>query len=199
MAKLTKSDNHEELLRIYDENNVFLGEMQTRGKVHEKELFHREVALWVIDKRNNSVLLQKRSLDKQFGAGKLGVLAGHVEGDDSLLGTVKKEATEELGVDINYYEIQRIHNFSKFEPNNHCHIYHYALISYIPLIAMDKQDEEVERLIYMDYDFIKSRVLAGDPRFMIPNDDNHKALFKNWINYLKINKIFFIYFKLNKI
>lgn len=174
----------EEKLRVYSEGNIYTGKKEIRSIVHKNLLYHREVALWVIDLENNSVLLQKRSANKKIGANKLGVLAGHVVGDDSLIETVRKEAKEELGIDLNEYEVHRLHDFQKHDKKNYCHIYHYYLLGYIPIKDIDVQEEELSRVIYFDYDFLKKCVKEGNVGFMIPWDADHKELFN------KLDKIF---------
>ena len=174
----------EELLKVYDEEGNYLGYKEKRSIVHAKRLYHRVVALWVIDLENNSVMLQKRSKNKKAGANQLGVLAGHVVGDDSLIKTVRCEAVEELGIDISYLDIHKLCDFSKKDKNNYCHIYHYYVLSYIPLKRIDVQEEELSRVMYFDYDFLKKCIQENDQRFMIPWDKNHIELFK------KLDKVF---------
>lgn len=178
------SADKEELVRVYDENGNYLGYKEKRSVVHKNNLFHREVALWIIDLKNNAVLLQKRSKNKISGADKLGILAGHVVGDDSLISTVRKEANEELGVNVDNLEIKKLCDFKKFKENNHCHIYHYYLLKYIPIKDIDVQEEELSRVMYFDYDFLKKCIQEGDVRFVIPWDENHIELFK------KLDKVF---------
>jgi len=174
----------EELLKVYDENNEYLGYKEIRSVVHKKRLYHREVALWVVDIENNSVLLQKRSKNKITGANKLGVLAGHVVGDDSLIGTVRKEAIEELGIDVSNIRVHKLLDFQKKDKNNYCHIYHYYIISYIPINEIDVQEEELSRVMYFDYDFLKKCIKEKNEQFMIPWDKNHREVFK------KLDKVF---------
>lgn len=174
----------DEKLKVYDENNVYTGKKELRSVVHKNKWFHREVALWVIDLENNSVLLQKRSANKRIGANKLGILAGHVVENDSLIETVKKEALEELGIYLNNSEIHKLCDFKKYDKNNYCFIYHYYILSYIPIKKIDVQEEELSRVMYFDYDFLKKCIKDGNDQFMIPWDDNHKKVF------MQLDKIF---------
>jgi len=178
------ADNHKECVKVYDENNKWTGKKIDRKTAHDNKLFHREVALWVVDKSNNSILLQKRSKNKRYGAGKMGILAGHVTGNDSLLSTLQKEAKEELGLDISNYEVRRFLVYKKQEDDNYCFLYHYLIEGYVPIKEMDIQEEELSHAIYMDYDFVKARAKAFDPRFVIQWDEEHQLIFN------ELDKIF---------
>ena len=90
MEQIKQADKNEEVLKIYDENNKWTGEYLARGLVHPNKKFHREVALWVVDKSNNSILLQKRSINKRYAPGKLGIIAGHVVGNEGLRETLHR-------------------------------------------------------------------------------------------------------------
>lgn len=183
---MAKSD--EEYLRVYDKYGKYTGLKEKRGVIHEKGLFHREVALWVIDIENSSILLQKRTPDKMFGANKLGVCAGHIAGNETIKEALYKEAKEELGIDLEQYRVHKLISFKKQEKNNNCFIYHFYTLSYVPLKEIDIQEEELSRVLYMDYDFVKKCIINKDERFMIPYDENHKKLFQKLDNIIKREK-----------
>ena len=188
MEQIKQADKNEEVLKIYDDNNKWTGEYLARGLVHPKKKFHREVALWVIDIENNSILLQKRTPDKMFGANKLGVCAGHIAGNETIKEALYKEAKEELGIDLEQYRVHKLISFKKQEKNNNCFIYHFYTLSYVPLKEIDIQEEELSRVLYMDYDFVKKCIINKDERFMIPYDENHKKLFQKLDNIIKREK-----------
>ena len=58
-----------ELLDIVDENGKLTGEVMEREKVHDLNLLHWEIAVFIVNK-NNQVLLQKRSPNKRFNPNK---------------------------------------------------------------------------------------------------------------------------------
>ena len=59
------ADKNDELLEVLDENGNSTGKFEKREVVHENKLFHNEIALWIIDKQNKKVLLQRRSPNKK--------------------------------------------------------------------------------------------------------------------------------------
>lgn len=62
---MEKVADKEEMLKVVDENGNYTGKMEKRSIVHKDKLFHNEVALWIIDKGNKKVLLQRRSPNKK--------------------------------------------------------------------------------------------------------------------------------------
>ena len=53
-----------EILDVVDENNNLTGKTEDRKIVHEKGLWHREVAAWIMNEKGE-VLLQKRAPSKK--------------------------------------------------------------------------------------------------------------------------------------
>ena len=49
------ADNDSELLQVLTEDGKPTGRFEKREIVHRNRLFHNEVALWIIDKENNSL------------------------------------------------------------------------------------------------------------------------------------------------
>ena len=94
------ADKDDELLQLLDENGNPTGRFEKREIVHGNKLFHNEVALWIIDKENKKVLLQRRSPNKKQNPNKLALCAGHVVGNETIDEALEKESNEELGLDI---------------------------------------------------------------------------------------------------
>ena len=44
------ADKDEELLEVVDEKGISTGKLEKRKIVHKNQLFHNEIALWIIDK-----------------------------------------------------------------------------------------------------------------------------------------------------
>lgn len=89
-----------EMIDVLDENGVKTGEVATRTEVHQRGLWHRIVAIMIVDEEKR-ILLQQRSNDKITNSGKWDIAAaGHVDaGEDALL-TIRRETEEEVGVEI---------------------------------------------------------------------------------------------------
>ena len=152
------ADNDNELLRVLDENGNPTGRFEKREIVHVNKLFHNEVALWIIDKENKKVLLQRRSPNKKQNPNKLALCAGHVVDKETLDEALEKEAKEELGIDIKNYKIEKLITIKRTEPRNHCFSHHYYICKTIPIETFTIQKEELSEVLYMDYEHLKQLV-----------------------------------------
>lgn len=89
-----------EMIDVLDENGVKTGEVATRTEVHQRGLWHRIVAIMIVDEKKR-ILLQQRSNDRITNPGKWDIAAaGHVDAREDALLTVMREAKEEVGVEI---------------------------------------------------------------------------------------------------
>ena len=152
------ADKDDELLQVLDENGNPTGRFEKREIVHNNKLFHNEVALWIIDKENKKVLLQRRSPNKKQNPNKLAICAGHVVGNETILEALKKETKEELGLDIKDCEVNQLLTIKRVSSQNHCFSHHYYLMKKIPLQDIIIQKEELTEVLYMDYEQLKQLV-----------------------------------------
>ena len=91
---MNKVADKQELLMVLDNNGNSTERLEKRSIVHDKELWHNEVALWVINPKTKEVLMQRRSPNKRINPNKLGIFAGHVVENDSIEENLKTEAKE---------------------------------------------------------------------------------------------------------
>lgn len=54
-----------ELIRVLNKNGEFTGKVMNKDVVHEKNLFHEEIGLFIL-RGNNQILLQQRSANKKI-------------------------------------------------------------------------------------------------------------------------------------
>ncbi|MFW5887969.1 MAG: NUDIX hydrolase [Bacteriovoracia bacterium] len=89
----------EELLEVVNEDDEIVG-LETRKKVHENGLLHREIHIWFLTP-NGEIVFQHRAKDKDTYPDKLdATVGGHVDPEMSYEDTAVKECKEETGVDI---------------------------------------------------------------------------------------------------
>ena len=88
-----------EYLEIVDEQNNLTGQVEERDVVHEKGLWHREVAVWIMNEKGE-VLLQKRAATTKQGANCWSVCAGHVDPGEEPIDAAIRETYEEVGLQI---------------------------------------------------------------------------------------------------
>ena len=152
------ADKDDELLRVLDENGNPTGRFEKREIVHGNKLFHNEVALWIIDRENKKVLLQRRSPNKKQNPNKLALCTGHVVGNETIYEALEKEAKEELGLDIKNFKVKELITIKRTEPRNHCFSHHYYICKTIPIETFTIQKEELSEVLYMDYEHLKQLV-----------------------------------------
>ncbi len=89
----------QQTLEVVDENDNVIG-LETREKVHQEGLLHREIHVWFITPKGE-IIFQHRAKDKDTYPDKLdATVGGHVEPGMSYDDTVIKECKEETGIDI---------------------------------------------------------------------------------------------------
>ncbi len=88
-----------ELIDVLDENGIKTGRVVTREEVHCEGLWHQIAVVVVLDK-DNRILLQQRSENKQTNPGKWDIAAaGHVDAGEDAITTAKRELEEEVGIE----------------------------------------------------------------------------------------------------
>ncbi len=175
----------EEMLKIYDENHKFLNRYEKRSIAHENRLYHNEVALWIINLKNKTVLLQKRSHNKKINPDKYALCAGHVVGEETIEEALFKEAQEEIGLDLNQYVYKPLCIVKRTEPRNHCFSHHFYLIADIPVEEYVIQKEELSKVKYIDYETLKTLVKNNDETIVFKWNDVYKEVFA------KLDEIFY--------
>jgi len=175
---MVKVADKEEMLKVLDEDGNETGKYEKRSVVHDKEIFHREVVLWLIDKDDRQVLFQRRSHDKKAWPDKFGLVAGHVVGDDSIEDAVITEAKEEIGVDIRKFGFKHFFTYKKQEKNNYCYVYHFYSIADIPLSKLKIQEEELTEVKYVDYDEYKEAVHKRKHDYVLKWNEKYEEMFE---------------------
>lgn len=92
----------EELIDVLDENGVKTGEVLTRKEVHKRGLWHRAIAVAIINEQNE-ILIQQRSLKKEKNAGMWDIsVAGHISSGQDALSAASREINEEVSVNLGF-------------------------------------------------------------------------------------------------
>lgn len=93
-----KAQNDDEIFDVVDENDEVVGKA-TRSEVHAKNLLHRAVHVFVLN-RNGDLWLQKRSLKKDKNPGVWdSSVSGHLDAGEDYLTAALRELQEEIGVE----------------------------------------------------------------------------------------------------
>lgn len=94
-----------EYLDVVNENNQLTGKTEERNIIHEKGIWHREIAVWIMNEKGE-ILLQKRAANKRQEPNKWAICAGHVEAGESVEDSMIREIEEELGIKVNMNQLE---------------------------------------------------------------------------------------------
>lgn len=165
-----------ELLRVVDKNGNFTGDIFDRDYVHNNNLLHNEVSVFILNS-NKEILLQKRSMTKKFNPGKWGLCAGHVSYDETLEDAALREIKEEIGLDIDLGDLNPIGDKLVLLYDKGAHItYHYY-------IKVDKSSDEF--IIQKEELSEVKWFLIDDVLKMIKSKDNSITLKENRVDLLE--------------
>lgn len=165
-----------ELLRVVDKNGNFTGDIFDREYIHDNNLLHNEVSVFILNS-NKEILLQKRSMTKKFNPGKWGLCAGHVSYDETLEDAALREIKEEIGLDIDLGDLNPIGDKLVLLYDKGAHItYHYY-------IKVDKSSDEF--IIQKEELSEVKWFLIDDVLKMIKSKDNSITLKENRVDLLE--------------
>lgn len=180
---MEKPADKEELLLVLNEDGSSTGRLELRSKVHNENLLHNEVALWILDVQGGRVLLQRRNKNKKCNPNKLGLCAGHVVADTSIMQTLKDEFFEEYGLNLDDYDVHKLMTIKRTAEFNHHFSHQFYIEANIPLEKIKLQEEEVSEVLYMDYEKLKELYFAGSDEIVFKSKV-YEEIFK------KLDKVF---------
>ena len=157
-----------ELLDIVDEQGNLTGEVMDREKVHDLNLLHWEVAVFVINNKKQ-VLLQKRAATKRFNPNKWGLCAGHVDSGENIEDTALREVEEEIGLELSLNDLHILEKMEvkKRESNSHLTRIYYVVCN------EDKfkvQIEELSEVKWFNIDDIINMIKNNDESLTLKSD-----------------------------
>ncbi len=164
-----------ELLDVVDENNNLTGESLDREIVHKDGLWHREVAVIIINEEGK-ILLEKRSPNKKQSPNKWALCAGHIEAGDVPEKAIVREMEEEIGARISIDDLEFIKvarrdvRFSDVQYNR--------TFQYTYLWRTDKKEsdfkvqiEELTEVKYFDINEVKEALVNKDKNFTFAQEE----------------------------
>ena len=137
-----------ELLDVLDENGQLTGQKEERSLIHEKNLWHIHVGIWLMNEKGE-LLFQKRSPNKKVNPNKWTRTGGHVDTGETPLIGIQRETEEEIGVKIPIDKIEFI-NIKK-QPRGKGSHFTYGYFAFVNYRLEDytMQVEEVSDLKYI--------------------------------------------------
>lgn len=150
-----------EIINYYDENNnKRLGKAERRY-VHDNNLWHREVAVWVMNK-DKEILLQRRSAKKENGANKLSIVSGHIANNEVEINAALRELSEEIGLEYKEKDLIFLGIYKLEQNKNKCFSYTYFILTDKGIDEMIMQEDEVSELKYITISELEKRIEIQD-------------------------------------
>lgn len=145
MGHVKPTEEHYEIL---DEFGNKTGQVLPKSVVHDKELLHGSVFIWIYNTKGE-VLLQLRAKDKKSFPNVWDVsVAGHISAGDTPLETAVREIEEEIGIIVTPDELTEVDFVSDVVPwaDNKTHpefCWVYILHKELSLEQLSIQEEEL--------------------------------------------------------
>ena len=145
-----------EYLEIVDEENNLTGKTEERDIVHAKGLWHREIAVWIMNEKGE-ILLQKRSPNKKQGANNWSTsCAGHVDIGEEPIKAAIREIREELGIPVKEDNLKHLFTAKNkrvlTNSFNNIFCYLYFLKVNTPIEEFTIDTEEVSEIKYIPFE-----------------------------------------------
>ena len=145
-----------EYLEIVDEENNLTGKTEERDIVHTKGLWHREIAVWIMNEKGE-ILLQKRSPNKKQGANNWSTsCAGHVDIGEEPIKAAIREIREELGIPVKEDDLKHLFTAKNkrvlTNSFNNIFCYLYFLKVNTPIEEFTIDTEEVSEIKYIPFE-----------------------------------------------
>lgn len=152
----------EELVDVLDENGMYTGKVETRGKCSKEGLWHKAVVVFIINSKGQ-VLLQRRSPNKKTWPNMWDVsVGGNVLAGEFGFEAAIREAKEELGIKLEKEDIVFIGSVissNKREDiiNNYFNEY-YVANKEVDETNLQLQEEEVSEVKWINKDDIIEKI-----------------------------------------
>lgn len=166
-----------EYVEIVDEKGNPTGEILEKEEAHDKNLFHKEVSLFLINS-NNQILLQKRSSNKKIKPSKWGLCGGHVEAHEDISKAMLRELKEEIGVFANAEDIVLFYTVLKNRKiNSHVEYQYYMFLdrNEKDFVIQEEELSEVKWVNFVDY---KNMIINNDPSITRSNNEENLNMIK---------------------
>ena len=144
------ADKDDELLEIINEDTTGTGIYNTRDYIHKNRLYHNETTIFIIN--GDNILLERRSKNKRIFPLMLCAPGGHVIKGETIKQNAIKELKEEIGLEVRDSDLKYLMTFKKNAKKQNCIQNVFYVYTDKKIYEFQKQDSEVEELIYMNID-----------------------------------------------
>lgn len=160
-----------ELLEVLDFEGNPTGEILDKKQIHKLGLYHKEVALILINNKKE-ILLQKRANSKEIQPNKWAWHGGHVSIAEDTIDAIIRETKEELGIKLKKKDINFLIKLKRDKmPNRQFTFAYYTFCNY-PIEKFIIQKEELSDIKWFKFDIFKDMVFSSHPDMMFKNNEN---------------------------
>lgn len=183
-----------ELLDIVDDNNNLTGNQEDKDIIHEKGLWHREIAVFIQNEKGE-YLIQKRSANKKQAPNKWCLTAGHVKSGEEYKKAAIREVKEEIGIDIKENELIDLglykQPFKNDKTTNNTFTKYYFYKTNKKIEDYKIQIEELSKVKYIAFDELERLIKQKDVSYAFSRREAMQDILKLLKNidelYLKSN------------
>lgn len=183
--KYNKADN--EYYKVYDKTGRYIRDIKIEDEKNLEDEYLYGVTCFVINEKNQ-VLMEERA-NTELTPGKIDLVSGHVNGNESGFEAILRELREEVGIyNVDYNQIGKLSVLSKplgFESKGK--IRNFLIDFYCVFIEQKQvtkiQQEEVKSYEWVPMDIAISKIVNGLTKF--PKQEKGKVDYKQVIKRLE--------------
>lgn len=173
-----------ELIDVLDENGVKTGKVLDRGAIHKNGLWHRAIAVAIINGKQE-ILLQQRAENKEKNAGMWDIsVAGHISAGQNSKDAALREISEEIGIEISKNELEYIFSYRMNQKvsdefiENQFYDFYIIKNDNIKIENIKIQESELQDIKFVDLSTLNKML---DEHIIV----DRKPIYDELINYLK--------------
>ena len=173
-----------ELIDVLDENGVKTGKVLDRGAIHKNGLWHRAIAVAIINGKQE-ILLQQRAENKEKNAGMWDIsVAGHISAGQNSKDAALREISEEIGIEISKNELEYIFSYRMNQKvsdefiENQFYDFYIVKNDNIKIENIKIQESELQDIKFVDLSTLNKML---DEHIIV----DRKPIYDELVNYLK--------------
>ena len=164
--KIELENTKSEIIGIYDENDNYV-RSDTRKNMRKNNLIHRCTDIVVLNPKGE-ILVQTRSLIKEYCPGFLDAVIGGVVGDGEDVNIcAERETGEEIGIDINNIKDKLTYITKHFVQEDICRVWTYCYLLHL-------NEEEIKTIKFKDKEISSIEWIPKDKLLKMFKDPNVK-------------------------
>ncbi len=173
-----------ELLEVLNKDGKLTGRVLDKNKIHIEGLYHKEVALILLNNKGE-ILLQKRSSLKEIEPNKWAWHGGHVIAGETNIDAIIRETNEEIGLTLSENKIKFLLELKRDKlPNRQFTTVYYSICN-LSAKNFKIQKEELSEVKWFTLMEFKNMIYKNHPNMMFKNNENTNKIINAIENIIK--------------